>query len=236
MTGQLTVHPADASQLGAPSDLVRRPRRRGGTWTAEVMQFRVDLPLAGAVPIGRLPSRLRETPDRVAEPAAVPRSLLVGERLDQYGRLQQLIGTMNRATWKTTIPPPRHPSGRRRGLGVLQHHFGRAPGAPSPGLLRNPRPGTLRRPTGPDHRSAAQHHRGPPPSPGRPRAAPKDTVLANPGEDTRIRARFDRPGRYVWHCHTLSHQDHEIMRPLIISGSAGTSWTCTLSGPQAQAR
>lgn len=34
-----------------------------------------------------------------------------------------------------------------------------------------------------------------------------------PGEVTRIIARFDRPGRYVWHCHILSHEDHEMMRP-----------------------
>lgn len=45
---------------------------------------------------------------------------------------------------------------------------------------------------------------------------PKDTVLAYPGEVTRIRARFDRAGDYVWHCHNLSHEDNEMMRPLRI--------------------
>jgi spore coat protein A len=43
---------------------------------------------------------------------------------------------------------------------------------------------------------------------------PKDTVLCYPGEVTRIRARFDRSGDYVWHCHNLSHEDNEMMRPL----------------------
>jgi spore coat protein A, manganese oxidase len=42
---------------------------------------------------------------------------------------------------------------------------------------------------------------------------PKDTVLVYPHEVARIRLRFDRPGRYVWHCHILSHEDHEMMRP-----------------------
>jgi len=42
---------------------------------------------------------------------------------------------------------------------------------------------------------------------------PKDTVQSFPGEVTRVIARFDRPGRYVWHCHILSHEDHEMMRP-----------------------
>jgi spore coat protein A, manganese oxidase len=40
----------------------------------------------------------------------------------------------------------------------------------------------------------------------------KDTVIALPGQVTRIRAKFDRRGRFVWHCHFLSHEDHEMMR------------------------
>jgi len=40
----------------------------------------------------------------------------------------------------------------------------------------------------------------------------KDTALMYPGEVTRIAAKFDRPGTYVWHCHILSHEDHEMMR------------------------
>jgi spore coat protein A, manganese oxidase len=45
----------------------------------------------------------------------------------------------------------------------------------------------------------------------------KDTGIMYPGEVTRITARFDRPGRYVWHCHILSHEDHEMMRPYYVS-------------------
>ncbi|MEI5582802.1 MULTISPECIES: multicopper oxidase family protein [unclassified Agromyces] len=30
----------------------------------------------------------------------------------------------------------------------------------------------------------------------------KDTVIAYPGEVTRVRARFDHPGQFVWHCHS----------------------------------
>jgi len=41
----------------------------------------------------------------------------------------------------------------------------------------------------------------------------KDTAVMLPGEVTRVIAKFDREGRYVWHCHILSHEDHEMMRP-----------------------
>ena len=41
----------------------------------------------------------------------------------------------------------------------------------------------------------------------------KDTVIAYPGEVTRIKARFDAPGQFVWHCHIVEHEDNEMMRP-----------------------
>ena len=41
----------------------------------------------------------------------------------------------------------------------------------------------------------------------------KDTVVAYPGEVTRIRATFGSPGQFVWHCHILEHEDNEMMRP-----------------------
>ncbi len=41
----------------------------------------------------------------------------------------------------------------------------------------------------------------------------KDTVIALPGEISRIKARFDIAGRYVWHCHIIDHEDNEMMRP-----------------------
>ncbi len=47
-------------------------------------------------------------------------------------------------------------------------------------------------------------------------AGRKDTAIMYPDEVTRVVATFDRPGRYVWHCHILSHEDHEMMRPLCV--------------------
>jgi len=45
----------------------------------------------------------------------------------------------------------------------------------------------------------------------------KDTVLAFPGEVTKVRAFFDIPGRYVYHCHIIDHEDNEMMRPFQVT-------------------
>ncbi|HEU5204743.1 MAG TPA: multicopper oxidase, partial [Candidatus Limnocylindrales bacterium] len=41
----------------------------------------------------------------------------------------------------------------------------------------------------------------------------KDTVTAYPGEVTRLKMKFESEGQYVWHCHIVSHEDNEMMRP-----------------------
>ena len=50
-----------------------------------------------------------------------------------------------------------------------------------------------------------------------------DTVLAYPWEVTRIKAHFDLPGRYAWHCHLLEHEDNEMMRPLNVLPRGGAA-------------
>ena len=50
----------------------------------------------------------------------------------------------------------------------------------------------------------------------------KDTVKANPGYFTRIRAKFDlptgvmAPQSYVHHCHIVEHEDNDMMRPFTV--------------------
>jgi FtsP/CotA-like multicopper oxidase with cupredoxin domain len=41
----------------------------------------------------------------------------------------------------------------------------------------------------------------------------KDTVISYPDEITRVKATYDRAGLFVWHCHIVEHEDHEMMRP-----------------------
>jgi len=58
----------------------------------------------------------------------------------------------------------------------------------------------------------------------------KETVRVNPGEVARVLMKFDLPSvpfkvpqsprtgghEYVWHCHILEHEEHDMMRPLIV--------------------
>ena len=50
----------------------------------------------------------------------------------------------------------------------------------------------------------------------------KDTVKANPGEFTTIRAQYDLPSgvsapqTYVHHCHIVEHEDNDMMRPFTV--------------------
>jgi spore coat protein A len=51
----------------------------------------------------------------------------------------------------------------------------------------------------------------------------KDTWVTYPGEVTRVIAKFDRPGLYVWHCHILSHEEHDMMRPFFVGEISETT-------------
>jgi len=51
----------------------------------------------------------------------------------------------------------------------------------------------------------------------------KDTVIAYPGEITRVKALFDRAGLFVWHCHIVEHEDNEMMRPYFIGPNPPTT-------------
>lgn len=42
----------------------------------------------------------------------------------------------------------------------------------------------------------------------------QDTLYVGPGEMLELNAYFEKEGLYVWHCHILSHEDHEMMRPM----------------------
>ena len=131
-------------------------------------------------------------------------------------------------------PPDRDRQGRDRGgLGDRQPHGRHAPDPLPPGQRAGP--------VAPGVRRGALHGRSP--TLAGPAVAPdpnelgwKETVRMNPGEVTRVWMRFDLPvvpftvpasprlvedygihgAEYVWHCHILDHEEHDMMRPLVV--------------------
>ena len=156
----------------------------------------------------------------------------LGEGLDAYGRITPLLGVYDPVNparnlgtrWAFSGPGHRNPGAEHhRDLGILERLGRLAPGAHPP--VGVPHPG----PPGVQAHHAGGH--GPCPtatsarrSPSRPsmvgtrvpapatEQGPKDTVVCPPGFVTRILIGFKRPGTYVYHCHILSHEEHDMMR------------------------
>ena len=53
-----------------------------------------------------------------------------------------------------------------------------------------------------------------PPTPGE--TGFKDTVIVQGNSITKIKAKFDIPGLFAWHCHIIEHEDNQMMRPMCI--------------------
>ncbi len=211
--------------------------------TGQIMQFQVTKPLqqgpTGSVALG---TKLRNKimPLRTNAPA---RQLVLFEGMDEFGRLQPMLGTLANGsqTWSEAITEnpalgatemwevynatgDAHPIHLHlvsfqilnrevytpynvpdpdplveivdnvQVKDQIQHNgsigvggiFHLDPVTPLTGIITDPAP----------------HERG-----------WKDTFIVLPGQVGRVVANFDRLGRYVWHCHILSHEDHEMMRP-----------------------
>ncbi len=195
----------------------------------QLMQFRVS-PTPVEDP-SSLPAILREEPIEPLGPAVRTRKLLLFEGTDAYGRLQPLLGIVDpdrpdldgTLLWDEEITEnpmvddieiwevynatmDAHPIhlhlvafqilGRQKYTGTIaakQNMQGTVGGVLSDIRLRG------------NEKPPAANERG-----------WKDTAQMLPGEVTRVIAKFDREGLYVWHCHILSHEDHEMMRPYYV--------------------
>jgi len=59
----------------------------------------------------------------------------------------------------------------------------------------------------------------------------KDTIRVNPGDMVAIAATFDGfTGRYMYHCHLLEHEDHDMMRPFVVMPAAALAAMGTMPG------
>jgi spore coat protein A, manganese oxidase len=168
-------------------------------------------------------------PGVTALPPGIPvRDLTLNEDFDQFGRLIQRLGTTERL----------HD-------GTFARNYEDAPTeTPRAGAVEVWRIFNLSGDTHPIHfhlvnvqilsRQAfdVRHLRflGPPRPPEANERGWKETVRMNPAECTTVITKFDLPTapfvvpasprtgghEYVWHCHILEHEEHDMMRPLVV--------------------
>ena len=202
--------------------------------TGQIMAFRVSQPLS-AIPDRPLPANLRPLLGPVPIPAAAVRTrkILLFEGTDSINRLQTMIGIVDnsRPTLNGTLNY-RDPITENPQVGdteIWEFYNATADAHPIHMHLvdfrvlgRQKFSGTIAPKTNSDGSAggvldeASIRLRGMPRAPGAEEAGKKDTAKMFPGEVTRVIAKFNRPGEYVVHCHILSHEDHEMMRPYYV--------------------
>lgn len=207
--------------------------------TGQIMAFRVTKPLDTSVyPVTTLPQK-PQTLRPVHGPIlplvanAPARKLILFEGLDEYGRLQAQLGTYEDGAMAWHDPITENPMLNDTEIWeiynttmdahpihlhlvsfqVLNRQAFRGMADPETGILHDVSLGRTK--------SALPDEKG-----------WKDTVIMYPGEVTRIIAKFDREGLYVWHCHIVSHEDHDMMRPYYV-GPIGITWPYPMSTVEA---
>jgi len=151
------------------------------------------------------------------------RQIMLGEGCDEYGRIMPLIGSVKDGTkvfhdpsditvplgateiwefWNSTVDA--HPIH----MHLVQFRI----------LNRQKFTGAISEHTMSNGWFGVKFTNPPQLKPGLPTPAPlgeqgwKDTVVCPPGQVTRIQVTFDKPGKYVYHCHILGHEEHDMMR------------------------
>jgi spore coat protein A len=214
-----------------------------GSGADVVMRFSVTRARNVQVPVAPVSAntRLRGVMSQtlaLTTPARVPgspkvRRILLGEGVDEYGRILPLLGTYdptgvaNHGTMDFNEPPTEFPS-----VGSTEiWEFWNTTEDAHPVHMHLVQFRILNREgfTGPTSATVMpQGWTGVRLEPGAvldgaPVVAPaheqglKDTVVCPPGMVTRVAAAFNRRGKYVYHCHILSHEEHSMMRWFIVS-------------------
>jgi spore coat protein A len=205
---------------------------------ATVMRFDVSLPFDQTVPkvypmtpltpLRGFASGTPLIPPYLAVPPGLTtRRVMLGEGCDEYGRIMPLIGTVSEGTKTFHDPADIFPK-----LGSTEvWEFWNSTVDAHPIHMHLVRFRIVNRQPFTGSTQALAMANGwtgvsftaPPVATGLATPAPlteqgwKDTVVCPPGQVTRIVATFDKPGKFVYHCHILGHEEHDMMRWYVVS-------------------
>ncbi len=209
-----------------------------GPNTRTLMRIAVGTALTGVSAAPELMSSLQNALGQNAatlssSSASLTRDLTLNEDFDEFGRLIQMLGTNVK---------PANSAGFGRGYGDPVTENVR-PGAIEIWRIFNLTADTHpmhfhlvnvlvlgRRPFNAATYNGTPTFTGPFRGPDANELGWKETVRMNPNEMTEIIMRFDLPTvpftvpvsprtggyEYVWHCHILEHEEHDMMRPLVV--------------------
>lgn len=206
--------------------------------TGQIMAFRV-----GTTPVVDpvvLPATLRPDPVATLTPDNV-RKLMLFEGMDTYGRMQPMLGTIDPTNpnpdldgtlmWSdaTTEFPVQNstevweiynatPDAHPMHLHLVQFQIMDRQKFTATVVAKDNRAHDGSMSMG--GKLSNIKLKGKPTKPGLYESGWKDTGIMYPGEVTRVIAKFERDGEYVWHCHILSHEDHEMMRRFVVVPTA----------------
>lgn len=197
--------------------------------TAQIMKFVVSKPLNNKIPNATVTVGTALDPTIPAIPAdyvAAQQNLVLFEGNDQYGRLMPMLGTIAAGSQTFDHPITENPQLNETqvweifnatadahpihlhlvAFQVLGRGAFTATVTPRDQVMHD---GSIAINGGRDFTLTSRDSwRGPEAN----EMGWKDTHIVYPGEFSQVRATFDRAGLYVWHCHILSHEDHEMMR------------------------
>jgi spore coat protein A len=182
-------------------------------------------------------------------PVSLTRPLTLNETFDNWGRLLQLMGT-NVAIAKGTFgrfyldPVTETPNAGN----VEMWQFANLTGDTHPIHFHLVNVQVLaRQPFQVKSYAGVPNFQGPARGPDPDEIGWKETVRMNPGEVTTVLMKFDLPkvpfnvpasprtgnNEYVYHCHILEHEEHDMMRPLVVGGVNPTGllvWPVSIAG------
>jgi spore coat protein A len=195
-----------------PSGTIVNPKTSG-----QVMAFVVNKPINTGIAQTTLPASLRPsiTPLTTNIP---PRQVILYEATDSYGRLMPSLGTVSNGVMAYMDAATEMPQLNTTEIWevfneTMDAHPIHLHAVTMQMINRQKFTATVDPITG---KPTNIKLKGLPTAPLPDEKGWKDTWVMYPGEVTRVIAKFDLEGMYVWHCHILSHEDNEMMRPLHI--------------------